>query len=354
MKKNLPIYELKINLNEDAIVSGVALVEDPAIESNFFAFNQEQFVKPGAEESQSEFIKRCVEYNVGEGKDPSQAVAICYSVWEQEMNEHQEFQESYNDYPQAASDNAKRAIKYKEEKGSDCGTQIGWTRARQLANRENISRDTIARMASFKRHQGNKDVPYDEGCGGIMWDAWGGTEGVEWAIRKLDQIEREKLSNQNFSSNDEKMELIGAAMIPDKLIYRRDPNGDEYQVYFTKETIREIAQQYFKYGFQKNMNLGHTSIPADSYIFQSYIVDKSKGIKSPSNIDAPDGSWIIGVKVENEKVWNDIKLGKVKGFSIEGIFQFINDKFENQDNDEEEVYELLNQINTLINKIKNK
>jgi hypothetical protein len=59
-------------------------------------------------------------------------------------------EETYNDYPQAATNNAKRAIKYKEENGSDCGTQVGWTRARQLANRDNLSRDTIARMASFK------------------------------------------------------------------------------------------------------------------------------------------------------------------------------------------------------------
>ena len=44
-------------------------------------------------------------------------------------------------------------------------------------------------MASFKRHQQHKDVPYDEGCGGIMWDAWGGTSGVEWAIKKLEQID---------------------------------------------------------------------------------------------------------------------------------------------------------------------
>ena len=98
--------------------------------------------------------------------------------------------ETYNDYPQAARNNAKRAIKYKEEKGTTCGTRVGWTRAGQLARRENISRETIARMASFKRHQQNKDVPYDEGCGGIMYDAWGGTEGVEWAIRKLEQIEQ--------------------------------------------------------------------------------------------------------------------------------------------------------------------
>lgn len=100
---------------------------------------------------------------------------------------------TYNDYPEAATNNAKRAIKYKDENGSDCGTAVGWTRARQLANKERISRDTIARMASFKRHQQWKDVPYDEGCGGLMWDAWGGTEGIEWASRKLNEIDKKMI-----------------------------------------------------------------------------------------------------------------------------------------------------------------
>tara|TARA_R110002051_G_scaffold202401_1_gene269068 strand:- start:364 stop:840 length:477 start_codon:yes stop_codon:yes gene_type:complete len=108
--------------------------------------------------------------------------------------------ETYNDYPQAATNNAKKAIKYKEENGSDCGTQVGWTRARQLANRDSLSRDTIARMASFKRHQQHKDVPYDEGCGGIMWDAWGGDAGVNWAIKKLKQIDSENKIKEDFES----------------------------------------------------------------------------------------------------------------------------------------------------------
>ena len=100
--------------------------------------------------------------------------------------------ETYNDYPESASNNAKRAIKWKEENGSDCGTRVGWTRAAQLARRANISRETIARMASVKRHQKNKDVPYSEGCGGLMWDAWGGASGINWAINKLKQIDKEK------------------------------------------------------------------------------------------------------------------------------------------------------------------
>ena len=104
-------------------------------------------------------------------------------------------QETYNDYPEAASNNARRALKYKEENGSSCGTPVGWTRARQLADREPLSRDTIARMASFKRHQQNKDVPYSEGCGGIMWDAWGGDAGINWAIRKLQAIDAKENTN---------------------------------------------------------------------------------------------------------------------------------------------------------------
>src|SRR6056297_3427321 len=102
---------------------------------------------------------------------------------------------SYTDYPKSASNNARRALKYKEESGNPkgCGTPVGWRRATQLANREAISEDVVKRMASFNRHRQHKDVPYDEGCGGLMWDAWGGTSGVDWAIRKSKQIDEEKM-----------------------------------------------------------------------------------------------------------------------------------------------------------------
>lgn len=137
-------------------------------------------------------------YRIGDGECvyTSEAnAARAYSAYLAQENddEYDDMKaEGYNDYPEAAVNNAKRALKYKEENGSSCGTDVGWTRARQLASRSKISRDTIARMASFKRHQQHKDVPYEEGCGGIMWDAWGGTAGIEWAIRKLDQIDNKK------------------------------------------------------------------------------------------------------------------------------------------------------------------
>lgn len=109
------------------------------------------------------------------------------------IDEYKEsLEKTYSDYPQAARNNARRALKWKEENGSSCGTPVGWRRASQLSSGQAISRSTIARMASFKRHQQNKDVPYSEGCGGLMWDAWGGSAGVNWAISKLKQIDSEK------------------------------------------------------------------------------------------------------------------------------------------------------------------
>jgi HK97 family phage prohead protease len=144
-------------------------------------------------------------YRIGDGpcmytsRDSAERAYAAYLAQEDEKSLELK-EETYNDYPEAATNNAKRALKWKEENGSDCGTPVGWTRANQLANREKISRDTIARMASFKRHQQNKDVPYSEGCGGLMWDAWGGDAGINWAIRKLEQIDNRKSMIYNYKS----------------------------------------------------------------------------------------------------------------------------------------------------------
>ena len=105
-------------------------------------------------------------------------------------------QEAYNDYPQAASENAKAALRYAEKYGwKSCGTPVGKARARQLANREPISVETIERMAAFIRHKRNSKRKLGEGCGRLSWLAWGGDEGVNWAIRKIEQIRKENERN---------------------------------------------------------------------------------------------------------------------------------------------------------------
>ena len=135
-------------------------------------------------EQQKDFMMRCIP-ELMKYHEKDQAIAICYDSFRGSIE-----LESYNDYPEAAVNNARRALKWKKENGSKCGTQVGWTRATQLANKKNLTRDTIARMASFKRHQQHKDVPYTEGCGGLMWDAWGGSAGINWAISKLKEIDK--------------------------------------------------------------------------------------------------------------------------------------------------------------------
>jgi hypothetical protein len=97
--------------------------------------------------------------------------------------------ETYNDYPKAASENAARAIRLRDEYKLKCGTLVGWQRANQLAKGENISRETIARMSAFQRHKENSKGDPKEACGPLMWLAWGGDEGIEWAQRKLKQID---------------------------------------------------------------------------------------------------------------------------------------------------------------------
>ena len=100
---------------------------------------------------------------------------------------------SYTDYPKAATENAKIALRWADENGwGSCGTAVGKQRANQLAKGEPISEDTIARMASFARHRQNSQKELGDGCGRLMWLAWGGDEGIEWAQRKLEQIRNEQ------------------------------------------------------------------------------------------------------------------------------------------------------------------
>ena len=153
------------------------------------AMANQELVEPRSGESKDEYISRCVAYHVGqEGMEADQAYAICITKFE---GSEQELAESYTDYPQSVSDNAQRALNYAEENGwGTCGTPVGKQRANQLAKREPISEETISRMASFARHLQYDDKELGDGCAKLMILAWGGKQGIEWAQRKLDEIQR--------------------------------------------------------------------------------------------------------------------------------------------------------------------
>jgi len=107
--------------------------------------------------------------------------------------------ETYNDYPDSASNNACKVLRWIDKYGRDevkGMTRTGLARANQLCSKSNISRDTISRMASFKRHKKNaeinpefKSTPWKD-KGYVAWLGWGGTSGIEWAINKLKQIDK--------------------------------------------------------------------------------------------------------------------------------------------------------------------
>jgi len=152
-------------------------------------------------ESKNDYMGRCIGIEISNGYEPSQAAAICYTKWDEQnmsdftrirkkdLNEDLQF-ESYTDYPEAAKENAKIALRWADKNGwGSCGTPVGKARANQLANSEPISRDTIARMAAFERHRQNSQKELGDGCGRLMWLAWGGDEGIAWAQRKLEQLE---------------------------------------------------------------------------------------------------------------------------------------------------------------------
>lgn len=106
-------------------------------------------------------------------------------------------EQTYSDYPTTASKNAQKAIDWKEKYGRDvvtAGTAVGWQRAHQLAKGESLSEDVVSRMAQFNRHRKNstiapefKDEPWKD-RGHVAWLIWGGTEGVDWAMKTMDKI----------------------------------------------------------------------------------------------------------------------------------------------------------------------
>lgn len=270
----LPIYKLEIsdNIEDDVEVDFVAFVDRPAIERNFMTFAED----------------------------------------------------SFSDYPQSVSENAKKAIEYADKNGwGSCGTNVGKVRANQLANREPISFDTVQRMYSYlSRHKVDLETSksYEDGCGKLMYDAWGGEEALRWSERIVNK--------QSFAIQSEEQRIAsGPLMLADTPIYRND-GGKEYYVVFPKETIRQIVLKFFKKGYQSNVNLMHDANQAVNGVtmFESWISDSNRGIKPMQGFeDAPDGSWFGSFKVENDDVWNKIKSGEFKGFSVEGFFNYKKD-----------------------------
>lgn len=432
---------------------------------------------------------------------------------------NEEVELSYTDYPEGAKNNACRALKWAEENGwGSCGEAEGKRRANTICKGEAVSKDMLGRIASFKRHQQHKDVPYSEGCGGLMWDSWGGSSMINWASSKLEEIEASEvelykkkckkdgtckyateeqqkaildfaeddnngtylnhediyldfrktnlsvtdvvkgiagldilkrlvikkdepaetywrysgapaqrdfckammnLSNRgkiftteeirkmnnvanlnagmgqngsnnypvlefaggvncvhywqklkvfkgdtgnkvviatndakdteesnamksqnsnkpgplgsipnnaklsyNLSIDDERRVVLGPLMIPNKFILRRSEDGSPYYIFFSRKTIRKMAEKFFRMNNHNNTDVNHDEmVTNDNILMESWISESMEYDKSKKyGYMLPPGTWFVSYKINDDDTWKKIKSGELKGFSLAGGF----------------------------------
>jgi hypothetical protein len=312
----LPIYDLIINQDEnnDAEVSFVALVDSPAIKKDFLAFNEE-FINPNKGEQKDEFLSRCISYVINEGKETEQAVAICNSLWE----EHFAGSKVSFDYDDTLSTSRGKELAKKEIEKQNIvyiisarsdkspmlavAKDLGIPENRVFATGSNKAKvEKVKELGIAKHYDNNSDV-----------------------IKELGGI-GEKFMLMAFAIQSESEHIItGPLMIPQQLIYRNSEQFGEHYVKFSVDTIKQIAIKFSKKGYQKNVNLMHEAdMKVDGLtMFESFISDSKRGIKPMEAFkDLPDGTWFGSFYVENPKVWDMVKEGQVKGFSVEGMFDY--------------------------------
>lgn len=136
--------------------------------------------------------------------------------------------------------------------------------------------------------------------------------------------------------------ITGVVALADTPIYRYDDIHGEYYVIFSKEAIRHMVEKFAKNDLFKSVNLQHddTKFVDGIYMVESYLTDKERGISPVEFSEIPNGSWIASYKVENEALWNEIINGdKLNGFSLQGMFELSNEKFEKYISEKEETFD---------------
>jgi hypothetical protein len=142
----------------------------------------------------------------------------------------------------------------------------------------------------------------------------------------------------------EKKILMGAALIPNKQIYRESEKHGQYYIYFSEDTVRKASELFLMNSNQNNATYEHEKKLNGLSVVESWIIEDEKQDKSVKyGFSLPVGTWMISMKVNNDDVWKDVKDGKVKGFSIEGYFA---DKLEMslQAQEEQELIEKIKEI----------
>jgi len=134
-------------------------------------------------------------------------------------------------------------------------------------------------------------------------------------------------------ADEEKYMVYSAVLVPDKPIYRRNEDGDEFYIEFTKESIEKMSQEYLMNYRQNEITLDHSTMANDITLVESWIktdMYKDKSVAIGLSEDLPIGTWIAGLKVNQIDAWNRIKNGELKGFSVESMISL--EEFSKNDN----------------------
>lgn len=123
--------------------------------------------------------------------------------------------------------------------------------------------------------------------------------------------------------DDEKRVIYSVAMRPNMLIPRKDINGEPAMVFYSEETVNDLQQNFFKNNSHNGATINHDkNLRKDMYAFESWIVQDPEKDKATSlGLQVQKGDWVMAQKVDNPEVWEDIKKGKLTGFSIEAYLE---------------------------------
>ena len=147
--------------------------------------------------------------------------------------------------------------------------------------------------------------------------------------------------------DEEKRMLVSPALIPNKQIFRYDPNTDsEYYVYFSPETVRKASELYLKHNNHHKATYEHQDRVSGVLTVESWIKEGEQDKSKLYGYDLPNGTWFVKMKINNDELWSRIKDGELKGLSIEGYFA---DKMEKMSEREPTNEEILHALNEIIN-----
>jgi len=347
------IYELKIE--EDDEVSGIdsiSLVDEPAIEINWLAFNKqkEHFIIPEGEDEKYVFMLD----QIGETEE---------SLLEQGFKPFKignfEVEKFISSSPNAPSewDTEEFRVRYKYILNPQAGGQKPIESTTRDFCRDMIRKNLVFRIEDMDR------LNNDMGSSALVWRGSYNCRHIwskilykkEGDITNKASVNKNKVEvggfptdmvpdlevlgytqpdtrtrNPSFSKekqmfkvdNDEKRIVVGPAMVPNLNIYRQDKNGDPYYVYFSEDTIRMISEKYMRNKYTDNNDIQHTGVVAkDVFVIESWIKEDENDKSKKYGYELPIGTWFVSMKVKNDNVWKDIKEGKLNGFSVSGFFE---------------------------------